>query len=78
MVMEEVYRGFWRCDSCLRVRQSSGRCERYKKGVSVSWRGVMVTWEAKGVWRGVTAVSILRGNLTVIVSVSLRKCDIFS
>ena len=29
-------------------------------------------------WRGVTAVSILRNNLTVIVSVSLRKCYIFS
>ena len=29
-------------------------------------------------WRGVTAVSILRDNLTVIVSVSLRKYDIFS
>ena len=29
-------------------------------------------------WRGVAAVSTLRGNLTVIVSVSLRKYDIFS
>ena len=29
-------------------------------------------------WRGVTAVSTLRDNLTVIVSVSLRKYDIFS
>ena len=29
-------------------------------------------------WRGVTAVSTLRGNLTVIVSVSGRKYDIFS
>ena len=26
-------------------------------------------------WRGVTAVSILRGNLTIIASVSLRKYD---
>ena len=38
----------------------------------------------KGVWRGVTALSILRGNLTVImslsvsVSVSFRKYDVFS
>ena len=30
----------------------------------------------KGVWRGVTAVSILRDNLTVIVSVSLRIYEI--
>ena len=29
-------------------------------------------------WRGVTAVSTLRDNLTVIVSVSLRKYIIFS
>ena len=28
--------------------------------------------------RGVTAVSILRDDLTLIVSVSLRKFDIFS
>ena len=31
----------------------------------------------KGVRRGVTAVSTLRDNLTFIVSVSLRKYDIF-
>ena len=35
----------------------------------------MVMWK---VWRGVTAVSILRDDLTFIVSVSLRKYDIFS
>ena len=29
-------------------------------------------------WRGVTAVSTLRDDLTFIVSVSLRKYDIFS
>ena len=29
-------------------------------------------------WRGVTAVSILRGNLRIIASVSLRKYDVFS
>ena len=29
-------------------------------------------------WRGVTAVSILRGNLTVTVSMKVRKFDIFS
>ena len=29
-------------------------------------------------WRGVTAVSTLRGDLTFIVSVRLRKYDIFS
>ena len=29
-------------------------------------------------WRGVTAVSTLRADLTCIVSVSLRKYDIFS
>ena len=30
----------------------------------------MVMWEVKGVWRGVTAVSTLRDDLTFIVSVS--------
>ena len=29
-------------------------------------------------WRGVRAASILRGNLTVIARVSLRKYDVFS
>ena len=29
-------------------------------------------------WRGVTAVSTLRDDLTLIVSVSLKKYDIFS
>ena len=29
-------------------------------------------------WRGVTAVSTFRDDLTFIVSVSLRKCNIFS
>ena len=29
-------------------------------------------------WRGVTALSILKDDFTFIVSVSLRKCDIFS
>ena len=32
----------------------------------------------KGMWRGVTAVSRLRDNLTFIVSVSIRKYYIFS
>ena len=30
----------------------------------------------KGVWSGVKAVSTLRDDLTFIVSVSLRKCDV--
>ena len=34
--------------------------------------------KVKGVWRGVTAVSTLRDDLTFIVSVTLRKYDIFS
>ena len=38
----------------------------------------MVMWKVESVWRGVTAVSILRDDLTFIVSVSLRKYDIFS
>ena len=45
--------------------------------MSVSlWRGVMVMWKVERVWRGVTAVSTLRDDLTFIVS--LRKYDIFS
>ena len=32
----------------------------------------MVMWRCKRVWRGVTAVSTLRDDLTFIVSVSLK------
>ena len=35
-------------------------------------------WKVERVWRAVTAVSTLRDDLTFIVSVSLRKYDIFS
>ena len=35
-------------------------------------------WKVERMWRGVTAVSTLRDDLTFIVSVSLRKYDIFS
>ena len=35
-------------------------------------------WKVERVWRGVTAVSTLRDDLTLFVSVSLRKYDIFS
>ena len=35
-------------------------------------------WEVLRVWRGVTAVSTLMDDLTFFVSVSLRKCDMFS
>ena len=35
-------------------------------------------WKVERVWRGVTAVSTLRDDLTFIVSVSLRKYNIFS
>ena len=38
----------------------------------------MVMWKVERVWRGVTAVSTLRDDFTFIVSVSLRKYDIFS
>ena len=38
----------------------------------------MVMWKVERVWRGVTAVSTFRDDLTFIVSVSLRKYDIFS
>ena len=35
-------------------------------------------WKVERMWRGVTAVSTLRDDLTFNVSVSLRKYDIFS
>ena len=38
----------------------------------------MVIGRCKGVWRIVTDVCTLRDDLTFIVSVSLRKYDIFS
>ena len=35
-------------------------------------------WGCKGVWKGVTAVSTFRDNVTVILSMTLRKYDIFT
>ena len=49
------------------------------KGIEMFYGEVL--WQCgrcKWVWRGVTAFSTFRDDLTCIVSVSLRKYDIFS
>ena len=50
----------------------------YNKCLLVLWRGVMVMWKVERDVKGCDSCQYIGDDLTSIVSVSLRKYDIFS